>query len=384
MKKCLVLLVCLSMLLSLATVSLSAAEYRKDVNYWILDAVKTDEILCMDAGYVTETWTVPYLTTTPVMDGKVNEDEYVPFENFEDYMSYMARIGTDEYGNTEEEFQGFLEEVETFSSSNDFIKPYWGWDGTYLYLAFEVMNLNGFYCTPPSTFYLFAYNCLQVGIGDDAAYGNDYVELGFGVNSKTGDPITHVWLGDYTIDTENDFGGSYDEQYGIVTYECRIDVNSTVGRYNDEGDLIEPGDEMKFSWLLSVNGINNRVDDDSMPEGEEWQVAFCHGIGGPYSYKAGEYFAAVKFGGPDDGSEDTTEADTDSESESVTETVAETEEVVDTDTTADTPAGSETDTVAETEAETEASGGCASTVGVSVGILALAASAVVALRKKEQ
>ncbi len=373
MKKCLTLLVCLAMLLSFSTVATSAADYRKDINYWILDAVKTDEILEMNAGYMTETWTVPYLTETPVMDGEVKDGEYREFKNFEDYLSLMARLGTPEYGNTEEEFQDFLAEYETFSSSNDFIRPYWGWDGTYLYMAFEVKNLNGFYCTPPDTFYLFAYNCLQVGIGDVDTYGNDFVELGFGVNSETGAPITHVWLGEYTIDASADFGGSYDEQYGIVTYECRIDVAKTVGRYYDEGETVKPGDEMKFSWLLSVNGINNRPN-NSMPEGEEWQVSFCHGIGGPYSHKVGEYFAVATFGGPE--GETLPETEPDTETETTPETTVEAETTVSAETTTPT----ETTASATTAAPTD--DGCASVVAIS-GVLFTAAAAAVALRKRE-
>ncbi len=397
MKKLLTILLSLSLLLALGTTVASADDdYYQAAGYWIYDAPMYDEIIACEAGIATTTWTVPYLSELPEIDGTVTEGEYEKFEGFEDYMSLMARIGNENYGNTEEEFDYFRVQADTFGGAGGFIKPYWGWDGEYLYMAFEVQNLSGFHCTPGDTFYLFAYNCLQVGIGDEFAMGNEFSELGFGVNSETGEPITHVWLSDYQIQS-GDFGGRYDEDTGIVTYECRIRlIDTTLGYYLDEGDEIEPGDVMKFSWLLSVNGANNRTSDTG-EEGEEWQVAFCHGIGGQYSGKYGQYFALATFGAPE-GEEIESSSETEAVTEGETETAPETQNETTPETTPETVLESETvaDTVAESEtvAETAPTGttaettpaeeGCASVLSIGAGLAATVLfGGAVLLRKKE-
>ncbi len=391
MKKLCSLLVTLSMLLAFGTVVASADDdYYQEAGYWIYDAPKMDEIMIEGAGIESTEWVVPYLDEIPTLDGTVEEDEYQKFEGFEDYISLMARIGNEVYGNTEEEFDYFRVQADTFGGAGGFIKPYWGWDGTYLYMAFEVQNLSGFHCTPQDTFYLFAYNCLQIGIGDEYTMGREFTELGFGVNSETGAPITHVWISDYQIQAD-DFGGKYDEDTGIVTYECRIKlVDTTIGTYLDEGENVEPGDCMKFAWLLSVNGANNRTSDTG-EEGEEWQVAFCHGIGGQFSGKYGQYFALATFGAPE-GEEivtETEESETEApeteatETETEAETPAESEEAPESETTAETQPA---ETTAETKAETKPAdeSGCASVITVGTGLSAvIAIGALTVLRKKE-
>ncbi len=397
MKKILLLLLSLSLLLSLGTVSASALydDYYQEGGYWIYDAPMYDEIIACEAGIASTTWTVPYLSELPTIDGTVTEDEYEKFEGFEDYMSLMARIGNEVYGNTEEEFDYFRVQADTFGGAGGFIKPYWGWDGEYLYMAFEVQNLSGFHCTPGDTFYLFAYNCLQVGIGDEFAMGGEFSELGFGVNSETGEPITHVWLSDYKIQS-GDFGGHYDEDTGIVTYECRIRImDTTLGFYLDEGDTVQPGDVMKFSWLLSVNGANNRTSDTG-EEGEEWQVAFCHGIGGQYSGKFAQYFALATFGAPEGEEDETEEPTTETTPESVEETIPETtpesettpETLPESETVAETDAESETEVTTEqngTTAETQPADeeGCASVLSVGVVMTITALGGALLIRKKQ-
>ncbi len=296
MKKISAILLTLAMLTGLCAVVVSAeGDYRQDGEFWMFDAPKTEEILCMGAGLDSVEWKVPYLTEKPTIDGTIGEDEYRRFENFEDYLTLMAPIS----GTTEEEFDTFRINAEFFGGDAGFVTPYWGWDGEYLYMAFVVQNLNGFYCNPQESLYLFTQNCLQIGIGDEFISGNNYTELGFGVNSETGELITHTWLGTYQTKKTTDYIGHYNDESGIVTYELRIKLSDTVGREYPDGQEVAAGDIFKMAWLLSVNGKGNRLDANGNPtSGEEWQVGFCHGIGGPFSYKASEYFAYLTLGAP--------------------------------------------------------------------------------------
>ena len=166
---------------------------NKDGHY-TEEAKKIDEIRAGQAGEGDVAWEVPFLHIAPKLDGTIDKNEYLPFELYEDYLSWLANSGAD--GSTEEDFTTFYE-----GTQGDAIKPYWGWDGTYLYLAFEVNLVNGFTCTPEAMggdMYLWAYNCLQVGIAPaDATGTTDYIELGYGVHSETNESLTFNWFGTY-------------------------------------------------------------------------------------------------------------------------------------------------------------------------------------------
>ncbi len=291
MKKYFAIVLCVATLLVLGAISVSA--YDQAAGYWIVSADKTEEILAGEAGERTTAWEVPFLHIKPSVDGTISRNEYVPFELYEDYLSWMAPIGDATHGTTEEEFTEFYD-----STQQDFFDAYWGWDGTYMYVAFNIRCLNGFNCTPDKMggdMFLFAYNCLQVGIANVDAQGKDasYVELGFGVHSETKDPITFNWSGNYRPIAGEDFVGSYDEENQVLTYECRIHLQQALGLADR---TVQNGDEMNYSWLLAVNG-------EATHTNETWQLAFCHGIGGPYSSKETQYFARVKFVGMPDGTE---------------------------------------------------------------------------------
>lgn len=290
MKKYVRLIIVAVMVLTLATslaVFVSAEEPTNEGGHWVINAEKIEEILAGEAGEKTTGWEVPFLQVSPVLDGTINKAEYMDFELYEDYMSYMA-INT---GNTQEEFMEFYE-----MTKDGIFDAYWGWDGVYLYLAMEVRCVNGFRCTPedmggPS--YLYAYNMFQVGIAPVDAVGKDpdYVELGYGVNSNTGESIAHAWAGPYYPEAGEgkDFVGSYSQENQTVTYEVRIHLQKALGL---KDTVVENGDEINFGWLISVNGETSSVND-------YWQIGFCHGIGGQYSYKANEYLARVTFTGKD-------------------------------------------------------------------------------------
>ncbi len=393
MKKITSLLLSMALLFSLGTVATFAdEEYRQHGEFWMLDAPMTDEITAGAAGLGDTEWKVPYLDEKPVIDGEIGETEYKRFTNFEEYLTLMAPMS----GTTEDEFNEFRIQYDTFQGDNGLINAYWGWDGEYLYMAFVVQNLSGFYCNPQSSLYLFTQNCLQVGIGDEFISGNQYTELGFGVNSESGELITHTWSGDYKTQKDTDYKGHYNDESGIVTYEFRINLQETVGVHYEEDEVVSAGDYFKIAWLLSVNGKGNRPDANGQPtSGEEWQIGFCHGIGGPYSYKASEMFATMCLGAPGEDTEATetlpeTEPESETDPETIPETIPETspETVIESETAAVTVPESET--VAETAptgttAETTpAEDGCASVLSISAGLAATTLlGAAVLLRKKK-
>ena len=292
MKKNVRLIVALIMLVTLVSafaICAQAVEPTNEGGHWVINAEKIDEILAGEAGEKTTGWEVPFMNVSPVLDGKISKGEYQPFEMYEDYLSYMAVIGNATQGNTKEEFMEFYE-----MTNKDFFDAYWGWDGRYLYIAFEVRCVNGFNCKPEEmggNVYLYAYNMMQVGIAPTDATGKDprYVELGFGVHSETGEPLTQAWMGPYKPVAGEDFMGTYDKENQVVVYEARIHLQTALGLTDK---MVENGDEINLAWLLSVNGETSSVYD-------YWQVGFCHGIGGQYSHKMTQYFARVTFAGKD-------------------------------------------------------------------------------------
>lgn len=292
MKKQIRLMIALVTLVTLTAAFALCAEAIEPSNeggHWVINAEKIDEILAGEAGERTTGWEVPFMNVSPTLDGKISKGEYFPFEMYEDYLSYMAVIGTPEQGNTKEEFMEFYE-----MTNKDFFDAYWGWDGRYLYLAFEVRCVNGFNCKPEEmggNVYLYAYNMMQLGIAPVEATGKDpdYVELGFGVHSDTGEPLTQAWMGPYKPVAGEDFMGTYDKENQVVVYEARVHLQTAL-KLKDK--TVENGDEINFAWLLSVNGETSSVND-------YWQVGFCHGIGGQYSHKMNQYFARVTFTGKD-------------------------------------------------------------------------------------
>ena len=294
MKKTLSMLLLTAMLLSALALSVSAAEYEyvsdSATDYYERDAAKADEIYDYDAGIATTKWTVPYLRNTPAMDGKISVGEYEPFENYEDYLFYAMRMNGGK--NSAEEFEAFLD-----ATVDGFFDAYWGWDGQYLYMAFNMDCVDGYFCDPigksNGTAYLYACTSVQVGLGQAECSGRDYTELGFGIFPDDNSGLVHKWTGpqDYKPSGQTDVAGVYDDTAKRLTIEFRINIQVAM-------DLAEPvknGDQAKLCWLLSVggDGDNTRCK----------QVSFCHGIGGTKSNKFSEYFATITFDGLPDGVE---------------------------------------------------------------------------------
>ena len=286
MKKLFTFALFLTALLILCTVTASATMVNKDGHY-TEEAKKIDEIIAGNAGEGDVAWEVPFLHITPKLDGTIDKNEYLPFELYEDYLSWLVNSGPD--GSTEEDFHTFYE-----GTQGDAIKPYWGWDGTYLYLAFEVNLINGFSCTPEAMggdMSLWAYNCLQVGIAPADAMGtSNYIELGYGVHSETNEPLTFNWFGTYLPKPGEDFVGYYDQENQRLRYEMRLHLQTVLG-LSDR--TVENGDTMNFAWVLSTNG-------EATDPNEYWHLMFARGISGPGSKDVSK-FALVTFAGKPDG-----------------------------------------------------------------------------------
>ena len=285
MKKLFALILCVAALTLLCTLT-AFAVVNKDGHY-TEEAKKIDEIMAGQAGEGELAWEVPFLHIAPKLDGVIDKNEYLPFELYEDYLSWLVNSGPD--GSTEEDFHTFYE-----GTQGDAIKPYWGWDGTYLYLAFEVNLINGFACTPEAMggdMYLWAYNCLQVGIAPaDATGTNDYIELGYGVHSETNEPLTFNWFGTYLPKPGEDFVGYYDQENQVLRYEIRVHLQTVLGLTDR---TVENGDTMNYAWVLSING-------EAETPNDYWHLMFARGISGPGSKDVSK-FALVTFAGKPDG-----------------------------------------------------------------------------------
>ena len=290
MKKLFALILCVTTLLVLGTVTSAAATDTGE--FFIEEATKMDEISAGEAGERDVAWEVPFLHIAPKLDGNIDQNEYLPFELYEDYLTWLANSNdptSSEAPNTMEDFMEFYE-----GSQGDFVKPYWGWDGTYLYLAFEVNLINGFTCTPEAMggdVFLWAYNCLQVGVSPaDATGTNGYIELGYGVHSETNEPLTFNWFGTYLPKPGEDFMGYYDKENQVLRYEMRLHLQTVLGLTDR---TVENGDAMNLGWVLSTNGETTGPND-------VWHLMFARGISGPLSKDASK-LAMVTFAGKPDG-----------------------------------------------------------------------------------
>ena len=290
MKKLFALILCVTTLLVLGTVTSAAATDTGE--FFIEEATKLDEISAGEAGERDVAWEVPFLHIAPKLDGNIDQNEYLPFELYEDYLTWLANSKdptSSEAPNTMEDFMEFYE-----GSQGDFVKPYWGWDGTYIYLAFEVNLINGFTCTPEAMggdMFLWAYNCMQVGVSPaDATGTNGYIELGYGVHSETNEPLTFNWFGTYLPKPGEDFMGYYDKENQVLRYEMRLHLQTVLGLTDR---TVENGDAMNLGWVLSTNGETTGPND-------VWHLMFARGISGPLSKDASK-LAMVTFTGKPDG-----------------------------------------------------------------------------------
>lgn len=283
MKKLMALAIALLMVAAICAIPAAASDLVDLGTLYEFYPEKYDEIVAGEAGEATMTWKVPYQANTPVLDGVINKNEYARFENFEDYLGVST---TASY--TKEAAQALYEQVQA-----GFFEAYWCWDGKYLYMAFDISCPDGYYCPPDPGVYLFAHNCLQIGMADVEATGRDasYVELGFGYDNVNDKEVTFAWAPEPARyqSGEGDFAASFNETNQQLIYELRIDLQPALGWEA----YPENGDQVNFAFVLEVAGENDA--------NTNAQVMFCQGIGGQYSMKKNEYFACITFEGkPDD------------------------------------------------------------------------------------
>ncbi|MBQ7378617.1 MAG: hypothetical protein IJW70_02920 [Clostridia bacterium] len=286
MKKILSMLILAAMLLSVLALTVSAEEYDyiTAANFYEHEATKRDEVYEGEAGIASTKWTVPYLRVTPELDGKIGTGEYERFDNYEDYLFYsvcMGRCNVDD-------FQAFMN-----ATKDGFFDVYWGWDGQYLYMAFDMDCVDGYFCDPVGMYggasYLYACTSVQFGIGQADAEYRQFSETGFGINPDGNTGLTHAWLGNYFPDAEKDVAGTYNETANRLTIEFRVNLQLALNM----DTTVKNGDQARICWLLNCGG-----DGDNL---KSKQVSFCHGIGGTQSGKASQLFATVTFDGlPDD------------------------------------------------------------------------------------
>ncbi len=287
MKKLMALAVAILMLAAICAIPAAAADRVEVAGYYEYSAVKNDEILNGEAGETSMKWSVPYLSSKPTIDGTIEKNVYQRFENYEDYIT-LAVVAANEQKPT-----GYTAEQadELYNKIKDgFFEAYWGWDGQYLYMAFEVDCLAGYHCNFNDPVMLFAYNCLQIGLDEVDADGktSNYTELGFGFDNVTGEDRSFTWAGTYKS-ADDDFVGKYDDASKRVTYELRIDLQLALNL----DAYPENGDECNFAFVLEIDGEND--------SNRNAQVLFCQGIGGQYSGKQPLYFARITFDGKPDG-----------------------------------------------------------------------------------
>ena len=193
-------------------------------------------------------------------------------------------------GCTVEEFQAFMT-----ATKDGFFDAYWGWDGQYLYMAFDMDCVDGYFCDPVGktggTSYLYACTSVQFGIGQADAEYREFSETGFGINPDGNTGVTHRWLGNYLPDATKDVAGEYNATSNNLTIEFRVNLQLAL----DMDTTVKNGDQARICWLLNCGGDGDNT--------RSKQVSFCHGIGGTQSGKAAQYFATVTFDGLPDGVE---------------------------------------------------------------------------------
>ena len=279
MKKLMALAMAVLMLAAICAIP-AAADRVEVAGYYEYASDKNEEVLAGEAGEATMKWSVPYLGIEPVLDGEIGKTEYQPFTNYEDYLTLAATTHF-----SAEDADALYNKVK-----DGFFDVYWGWDGKYLYMAFEVDSIADYYCSFNDPVMLFAYNCLQIGLDEVDADGktNNYTELGYGYDNTTNEERLFTWAGTYK-NTDEDFAAKYDEAAKRVTYELRIDLQLALNL----DAYPENGDQCNFAFVLEIDGEND--------SSKNAQVMFCQGIGGQYSGKQPKYFARITFEGKPDG-----------------------------------------------------------------------------------
>lgn len=220
--------------------------------------------------------------SVPTLDGVIAKNEYQEMDLIE-AAYYMGVFAYEEY-YSEEDLKNFAMVAESLIS-------YWGsgWDGTYLYMAFEVNTAdidfhNGLI---NDNVYLFANTCFQIGVAAPDAMGNNYSETGYGISTVAGyegTPVSFCWQGQYIPQDGEDFACAYDEKEEKAVYEIRINLGEALGY------AVESGSDIRIAWAYMIGeGASNTTSAHAL--------MFSHGITGRFSGKQCGYFTKVTLTG---------------------------------------------------------------------------------------
>ena len=175
MKKCISLIICAVLLMTMAVPMAIPAGAMGNTSTLISQAGTNEypapDIATIEAGEagMGELEAIK----APTLDGVISEREYREMDRIE--AAQLMGVFGNEAGWTPQALKEFAEVCDT-------LIPYWGagWDGKYLYLAFEVNteNIDFFNALTTDNVYLYANTCFQVGIANVDATGNNFSETG--------------------------------------------------------------------------------------------------------------------------------------------------------------------------------------------------------------
>lgn len=201
-----------------------AGAFPEDDNHWYISAAKG--------------------STIPVIDGKCESTEgYTDFENYEDYLY----IGLNRDSGTNEIFESWYNEVKNWDLV---VKTCW--DGTYLYCYFEY-SIENYVCNPSSGSNLWQWNCIQFGVANPDAIGNERSETGYGITSK-GVCYTASWGGTYSPVDGEDYMGTMKKKGGTtyLTHEFRVNLLEALGVTE-----LKSGNQIRMGWaIMSDNTLS--------------------------------------------------------------------------------------------------------------------------------
>ena len=170
MKKCISLIICAVLLMTMAVPMAIPAGAMGNTSTLISQA-STNEYPAPDIATIEAGEAVMgelEAIKAPTLDGVISEREYREMDRIE-AAQLMGVVGIEAGWNPQA--------LKEFAEGCDTLSPYWGagWDGKYLYLAFEVNteNIDFFNALTTDNVYLYANTCFQVGVANVDATGNN-------------------------------------------------------------------------------------------------------------------------------------------------------------------------------------------------------------------
>ncbi len=284
MKKCVSLLMCIALLTALAIpMAIPAGAIADRGNF--ISTLGTSEYAAPDISSI-EAGEASFgdldAIKTPTLDGEISKNEYREVDLI-DAAQYMGVCGNQPAWDAET--------LAEFADVCDTLIRYWGsgWDGKYLYFAFEVNteNIEFYNALNNDNVYLYANTCFQIGVADVDATGKNYSETGYGISTADGyegRPVSFAWSGNYSPVSGEDFVCSWDKAENTAVYEIRINLTDALGH------TVETGSQIKIAWCYMIGeGVSNT--------GAIHSLLYAHGITGRMSSKNATAFASLTLTG---------------------------------------------------------------------------------------